>query len=80
MGTVHDCIGRQRSLVTAAFALIAAIALHRVILTAATLGADKSLGPLYLIQVIGTSFLCGEPLYKSAETQFLFLCHNSITS
>ena len=37
-------------------------------------------GKLYLIQVIGTGFLCGEPLYKSAETQFLFLCHNSITS
>ena len=62
MGTVHDGIGRQRSLVTAVLALIAAITLHRVILTAATLGADKSLGPLYLIQVIGTGFLCGEPL------------------
>lgn len=80
MGAVHDGVGRQGGLVTAVLTLIAAIALHRVMLPAATLGADESLGPLYLIQVVGTGFLCGEPLYKVAETQFLFLCHNSITS
>lgn len=68
MGAVHDGIGSQSSLVTAMLALIAAIALHGIMLPATTLGADIPLGPLYLIQIVGTGFLRGEPLDESAET------------
>ena len=51
-----------------------------IILPTATLGAYKIVRPLDVEQIFRAGLLCRKPLGKSAETLFLFLCHNSTTS
>lgn len=49
-------------------------------LPVAALGAYRTVRPLDVEQIFRAGLLCRKTLEKSAETLFLFLCHNSATS
>lgn len=73
MTAVHDSVCRQRSLMMAFGALIAAVAFDGITMPMAARGTNEAIGPFDLVEIFGTGFFIRKAFNELVEAQsFLF--------